>query len=46
VCEDAEPDKDTRYRLHERLEQRFERTFALPQEVDGERITAAFEKVC
>lgn len=38
------PENDKSYRLRERLEQRFERTFALPQEVDGEHITAAFEK--
>lgn len=42
--EEKKPEKDASYRLHERLEQSFERTFALPQEADGEHITAAFEK--
>jgi HSP20 family protein len=31
------------YRLHERLEGTFERTFTLPREVDGEHVTAGFE---
>jgi HSP20 family protein len=32
------------YRLHERLERTFERTFTLPREVDGEHVTAEFDK--
>jgi len=32
------------YRLHERLERHFERTFTLPPEIDSEHVTAQFEK--
>ncbi len=32
------------YRLHERLESHFERSFTLPPEIDSERVTAEFEK--
>ena len=32
------------YRLHERLERSFERTFTLPSEVDGGHASATFEK--
>ena len=32
------------YRLHERLERKFERTFALPPEIDSAKVTAEFEK--
>jgi len=32
------------YRIHERLEHHFERTFLLPPEVDGKHVTAAFDK--
>jgi HSP20 family protein len=32
------------YQLHERLERTFERTFMLPPEIDGEHVSAAFEK--
>jgi HSP20 family protein len=32
------------YRLHERLERTFERTFTLPREVDGKHVTAEFDK--
>jgi HSP20 family protein len=42
--EEIESEKEKIFRLHERLEQRFERTFTLPAEVDGDHITAAFEK--
>ena len=31
------------FRLHERLGGRFERTFMLPPEIDGERVTATVE---
>src|SRR5262249_27404042 len=31
------------YRLHERLEGTFERTFTLPREVDSEQVSAEFE---
>ena len=32
------------YRIHERLERRFERTFPLPPEIDSEHVSAEFEK--
>ena len=32
------------FRIHERLEREFERTFALPAEVDTEHVTAKFVK--
>lgn len=32
------------FRLHERLEREFERTFTLPPEIDGEHVAAVFEK--
>ena len=35
---------DKTFRLHERIGGAFERTFMLPPEIDGERVTATFEK--
>jgi HSP20 family protein len=32
------------FRMHERLEREFERTFALPIDVDTEHVTASFDK--
>jgi HSP20 family protein len=40
---ETKEEKEKSYRLHERLELSFERTFRLPPEVDGEQVTAAFE---
>ena len=37
-------EQDKAFRLHERLEKRFERTFALPPEADVDHIGATFEK--
>ena len=42
--EESKEEVEKTYRLHERLEHRFERTFTLPTEVDGEKIRAEFEK--
>ena len=36
--------KEKTYRLHERLEQEFEREFALPELVETEKLTATFKK--
>jgi HSP20 family protein len=38
-------DEDAKsYRVHERIDRQFERTFLLPPEIDSEHVTAAFEK--
>ena len=42
--EQVKDEKDKTFRMHERLEREFERTFALPREVDTEQVTARFEK--
>jgi HSP20 family molecular chaperone IbpA len=36
--------KEKSFRLHERLEREFERTFTLPAEVDAGHVTATFGK--
>jgi HSP20 family protein len=35
---------DKTFRIHERIGGTFERTFMLPPEIDGEHVTATFEK--
>jgi len=42
--EEVKEESEKTFRIHERLERTFERTFVLPPEVDGEHITAQFEK--
>ena len=42
--EETKAETDKAYRLHERLERAFERTFTLPPEIDEEHVTATFEK--
>jgi HSP20 family protein len=42
--EQVKEEKEKTFRLHERLEREFERTFALPGEVDTEHVTAKFVK--
>ena len=42
--EETKEEKERSYRLHERLERSFERTFTLPSEVDGGHASATFEK--
>jgi HSP20 family protein len=42
--EQEKEEKEKTFRLHERLEREFERTFALPPEVDTEHVTAMFVK--
>ncbi len=42
--ETAKEEKEKSFRLHERLEQSFERRFAVPHEVDLERFHADFGK--
>jgi HSP20 family molecular chaperone IbpA len=37
-------EKEKSFRLHERLEREFERTFVLPVEVDTDHVTAKFGK--
>ena len=37
-------EEDKTFRLHERLEREFERTFAFPPELDTEHVTARFAK--
>jgi HSP20 family protein len=37
-------EKDKTFRLHERLEREFERTFTLPPDIDTEHVTAKFVK--
>lgn len=37
-------EKERSFRLHERLEAEFERTFELPPEIDSEHVAAVFEK--
>ncbi len=44
VREETKEEKEKAFRLHERLECEFERTFPLPQEADTEHMTARFEK--
>ena len=41
--EETREEKERSYRLHERLERSFERTFTLPSEVDGGHASATFE---
>jgi HSP20 family protein len=42
--EEVKAENEKTFRLHERLEREFERTFALPSEVDTEHVTATFVK--
>jgi HSP20 family protein len=42
--EELKEETEKTFALHERLERTFERTFLLPPEVDGEHVTAQFEK--
>jgi HSP20 family protein len=42
--EETTEKQEKTFRLHERLEQTFERRFALPETVDAEKLTATFEK--
>ena len=42
--EELKDENDKTFRLHERLEREFERTFAFPPEVDTEQVTAGFVK--
>ena len=44
VREETKEEQEKAFRLHERLECQFERTFALPLEADTEHVTARFEK--
>jgi HSP20 family protein len=41
--DEVKADEDKTYRLRERVQLAFERTFMLPPEVDGEQVEAAFE---
>ena len=41
---ETKDEKDKTYRLHERLEKKFERRFELPPEADAEHIDADFAK--
>jgi HSP20 family protein len=41
---ETKDESDKTFRLHERLERTFERTFTLPPEIDSEHITAEFGK--
>ncbi len=42
--EETKEEREKTFRLHERLEHTFERTFTLPPEIDSEHITAQFTK--
>jgi HSP20 family protein len=42
--EEVKDENDKSFRLHERLERQFERTFAFPPQVDTEHVTARFLK--
>ena len=42
--EETTEEIDKSFRLHERIGGSFERTFMLPPEIDGEHVTATFEK--
>jgi HSP20 family protein len=42
--EQTKDEKEKTFRMHERLEREFVRTFALPPDVDTEHVTAKFEK--
>ena len=42
--EETKEKAEKTFRLHERIEGAFERTFMLPPEIDGEGATATFEK--
>ena len=42
--EEVKDENDKSFRLHERLEREFERTFVFPPEVDTEHVTARFVK--
>jgi HSP20 family protein len=41
---EVKEEKEKTFRLHERLEREFERTFALPVGVDTDHVTAKFKK--
>jgi HSP20 family protein len=43
IRDETKADEEKSYRLHERLEMAFERTFTLPPEAVGEDVTAVFE---
>ena len=42
--EETKEKVDKAFRLHERIEGTFERTFLLPPAIDGEHVSATFEK--
>jgi HSP20 family protein len=42
--EELKEETEKAFKVHERLERHFERTFTLPPEIDSEQITARFEK--
>jgi HSP20 family protein len=42
--EQVSEEEEKTFRMHERLEREFERTFALPTEVDTDHVTAKFVK--
>ena len=42
--EEVKQETEKAYRLHERLERKFERVFTLPPEIDSAKVTAEFEK--
>jgi HSP20 family protein len=42
--EETTEEVDKTFRLHERIGGTFERAFMLPPEIDGEHVTATFEK--
>jgi HSP20 family molecular chaperone IbpA len=44
VREETMEEKERSYQLRQRLERSFERTFRLPPEIDGDQVSAAFEK--
>ena len=44
VREEAKSGLETSYRLRERLERAFERTFSLPPDFDSAQVTATFDK--
>jgi HSP20 family molecular chaperone IbpA len=41
---DTKDETTKAYRIHERLERQFQRTFALPPDIDSEHVSAEFEK--
>ena len=42
--EEIKEETEKTFQIHERLERTFERSFVLPPEIDGEHVTARFEK--